>query len=109
MKTLIDDYQQHRLGLNHPISENTMDIDELRHRVELLTIACQALWEIVQQQTGMTELAMLQKMQEVDGRDGRLDGKVTTGTQICPVCSRPNNATSSNCMYCGAVLDTAVA
>ncbi len=106
MKTLIDDYQQHRLGVNHPVSESTADLEDLRHRVEMLMITCQALWEIVHAQTGVSEAEMLAKMQEVDGRDGRLDGKIATGMLTCPVCNRPNNATSTNCIYCGAVLDS---
>lgn len=112
MKILIDAYQQHRLnstGANPNLTENAAEVDDLRRRVDTLAIACQALWEILQSQTGMDEAAILEKMTQIDARDGRLDGKAAPAVLECAACHRRGNAGQTVCLYCGASLEQAPA
>jgi len=80
------------------------DIAELERVVESLTLTCQAMWELLREQTHITDEMLLARMQEVDLRDGRRDGKVSNAASVCPGCSRPNKARREVCLYCGAAL-----
>ena len=80
--------------------------EDLRHaqaRIDKLSLTCQALWEILRDNTGLTDEMLLQKVQEIDLRDGQADGKMS-GAKVgssCPKCSRPLNRKHRKCLYCG--------
>jgi hypothetical protein len=80
------------------------DVVELQRIVESLALTCQAMWELVREQTSITDEMLLERMQEVDLRDGRRDGKLGSGTSTCPGCSRVNKARREVCVYCGRAL-----
>lgn len=80
------------------------EIDDLKRKTDALTIACQALWELVCAQTGANNETILRKMQEIDARDGRVDGKITLSLAECPQCGRKSNANRGSCLYCGTRL-----
>ena len=107
MNTLIDGYQRHRLtetGATTNFIDDTAETEDLRRRVEILGIACQALWELLKDQGKLDESVIYDKMKEIDARDGRLDGKTSPNVIECAKCLRKNNALSTSCMYCGAPL-----
>lgn len=76
--------------------------EELERRVEALTLTCQALWELSSVKLGLTEATLLAKVQEIDLRDGRADGKVAQKAGKCPRCYRATSSTRRRCVYCGA-------
>lgn len=80
------------------------DVDQMRRRMDAMALACQAMWEILRDQVGVSEDALMQKMQEIDLRDGTADGRMTPQRLTCPGCSKLNNTTRSECVYCGAKL-----
>jgi hypothetical protein len=82
------------------------EVDDLRRRADALTIACQALWEIVRPRLALDEQTVVRKMQEIDLRDGQADGKISTRPVTCPRCSRNSNSKRRACVYCGAPLPT---
>jgi hypothetical protein len=86
------------------ISRTETDIAELERVIESLTLTCQAMWELLREQSKLTDEALLQRIQEVDLRDGRRDGRIGTNAATCPACSRPNNSRHTHCVYCGGVL-----
>lgn len=77
-------------------------VHDLQRRSDALTIACQALWELVRDRGGITDDALVAKMQEVDLRDGKADGKITPALVSCPSCGRRCNGSRKACLYCGA-------
>lgn len=79
-------------------------IKVLQRQTEALALTCQALWEILQEKTSLTEEMILNKMEEIDVRDGKKDGKITETVVVCPSCSRNSNSKRSTCLYCGSVL-----
>lgn len=109
---LIDLYQQGRINEARNKAEDAAgraklvqgDLENLERRLDALVITCQALWEIIRTQTGLSDHAILEKMEEIDGRDGRVDGKISAGLSICPSCNRRSNAHRTTCLYCGAAL-----
>ena len=56
-------------------------------------------------QTGWTDEQLVDKMREVDLRDGREDGKMGSGGAPCPKCGRMLNRRRTQCMYCGERVD----
>ena len=74
----------------------------LERRLERLSLTCQALWELLRENTEFKEDDILTKMTEVDLRDGTADGKIGYTVLSCPTCNRPVNSKRDTCLYCGA-------
>ncbi len=78
------------------------DIADVRKQIERLSLACQAMWELLRDRTGLTEQDIEAKILEIDARDGQVDGKIGTSSFDCPACGRPTNSRRSSCLMCGA-------
>ena len=81
-----------------------LKIDEMERRIEALTLTSEALWEICRTHFGITETELLKKIQEIDLRDGKADGKAQPVKGICPKCRRTINTERRRCVYCGVQL-----
>jgi len=81
----------------------TEDAANLEKRLDRLTLACAAMWSMLKEQ-GHTEEQLLARMQELDLRDGTLDGKIADRAAVCPQCTRKSRADRPTCLYCGATL-----
>ncbi|MFO7593516.1 MAG: zinc ribbon domain-containing protein [Pseudomonadota bacterium] len=82
--------------------ENTADIASLEEKIDALSLACHAMWEILQQKHGVTLTELESKIQELDLRDGKLDGKLDLRVKNCPDCGHKLSSRHRNCFYCGA-------
>ena len=80
------------------------DIKSLERRLDRMTLATQALWEMLRDAGHLAEDALLAKMQEIDLRDGSADGKITRTITVCPQCGRNSNSKRLECLYCGSPL-----
>ena len=80
------------------------DIADIRRQVDRLSLACQAMWELLRDRSDLTEDDIEAKILEIDGRDGRVDGRIAIKPTICPACGRPTNSTRGSCVMCGAPL-----
>ena len=76
----------------------------LESKLDNLAIICQALVEILRDKGGVTEEEILSKINEIDARDGRVDGKMTGRPVDCPRCNRATHTRQVVCMYCSAPL-----
>ena len=83
-------------------------IKELRHQVERLTLLNQALWELIRDKAGLTDADLERMAQEIDMRDGQLDGKMGGRAFTCPTCHRISNAKHYKCLYCGELFEKPV-
>lgn len=112
MNILFDIYQHFNIKSAQSAAETAQltaerlskEVEDLRARCDTLALACQALWEIVRSTTGLNDEAILSKMQEIDLRDGVLDGKITPRMTMCSSCGRANNTRRNACVYCGTQL-----
>ena len=77
-------------------------IQELEFALNRISLASQALWELLRSRVGITEAELLAKISEVDLRDGVKDGRMTAKLTTCSNCGRTLNTKSSRCIYCGA-------
>ena len=77
---------------------------ELQLDVEKLFMITEALWMILKEQHGYTDEQLAEMIQNIDLRDGQLDGKVAKQPNPpCPQCGRTLMGKHPVCLYCGAV------
>jgi hypothetical protein len=70
--------------------------------IERQMIISEAIWELLKEKTGLTDKDLVNKVREIDLRDGVLDGRVRPKPPIaCPKCGKKMDKTSSTCIYCG--------
>lgn len=83
--------------------EQTKDqIQLLENKIESLALACQSLWEIIEEKTNINSEQLHAKMEEVDLRDGIKDGKLSSTPMTCHQCGRKTSRRRPICLYCGA-------
>ena len=84
-------------------------VKHLEEQVERLTLGSMALAELLRDRLGVPQAEIEAKVQEIDLRDGKLDGKLSRPAPVCPGCQRTNSPQRSACLYCGKPLpmDTA--
>ena len=112
MDLIIDVYQQGQIAEAQSKAAQASDrakqlereLDDLKRRTDALTIASQALWEILRARLCVDDQTVLQKMQEIDLRDGQADGKISSRPVACLRCKRNSNSKRRACLYCGAPL-----
>jgi hypothetical protein len=77
---------------------------ELEETVDRLVLACQAMWALLSEATGLDDAKLLQKIRDIDLMDGTLDGKLRKRASTCPKCRRANGPRRQVCLYCGALI-----
>lgn len=105
-----DIYQQTKIDGANRTADRAMskadryanDISNLKQHVERLSLASQAMWELLKSRSDLTEEELDAKILEIDARDGRIDGKIGTPPIDCPACGRTTSATRDTCVVCGA-------
>ena len=77
------------------------DIADMKHNIERLSLACQAMWELLRDRSNVTEQDLETKILEIDARDGQVDGKMATQILTCPACGNATNSKRDSCVICG--------
>ena len=80
--------------------------EELMQRHEEMALVCQALLELVQERTGVTNEELEKKVLEVDLRDGKADGRMKAQVLECPTCGRNVSSIRPVCIFCGSKAET---
>ncbi len=76
----------------------------LQMQLDRAMLACETMWTILSEKLGVTEEQFVTRMNEIDMRDGQLDGKVRKSAVSCPKCNRTISARFAKCMYCGQAI-----
>ena len=108
-----DLYQQHQIyslsreasRANNNADKAAVYLEQLENKVDSLALACQSLWEIIQDTTGITQEQLEAKMEEIDLRDGKKDGRLSQTADTCQQCGRKTSRRRPICLYCGASND----
>jgi predicted hydrocarbon binding protein len=58
------------------------------------------MWEVLRDNSDLTEKDIEDKTMEIDGRDGKMGAQITD----CPSCGRPTNTKRTCCVISGAEL-----
>lgn len=77
------------------------ELVHLHTQVDRLHLMQLAMIELVLERMNVSEAQFLAKVEELDRRDGRPDGRLTLSPAGCPRCDRLNHAQRTACVYCG--------
>ncbi len=77
-----------------------LSVDE---RVDRLSLIVEAMWELLEE-SGYAEEALQAKVEEIDARDGRTDGKVSRPPMRCAKCGSSSPSGRATCQMCGETL-----
>lgn len=73
----------------------------LADKVEELALITRALFELLQESTGVSEEQLRKKITEIDLRDGQADGRMTPQPKKCPKCDAMMSPRFGRCLFCG--------
>ncbi len=79
-------------------------VAELEQRLDRAMMACEAMWVMMRDKMGITDVELIDKINEIDLSDGQLDGKVRKTAVSCPKCRRTISRRHPRCMYCGQTI-----
>lgn len=73
-------------------------------KVNKLILINMALIELLTEHAGLTEAQLQAKMQEIDLRDGHLDGQNSKiVSAVCEACGKTYSKKQNHCLYCGHI------
>jgi len=81
------------------------DLGRMEDKLDSLALTCQAMWEILRERDGITDEVLIAKMTEIDLRDGRADGRMSSAGVPCKNCGRELSRHRERCLYCGTAVD----
>lgn len=81
-------------------SNPTNKLYDLDERIDRLTLIIQAMWSLLEEQ-GLTSEQLQARVDELDGVDGRVDGRVTPQAGTCAACGARVNPGAGACQFCG--------
>ena len=77
---------------------------EVEARLERTLLACEALWSLMRERFSLTDVDLVQRINDIDLMDGQLDGRAAKGAVSCPKCKRTIGRRFPKCMYCGQAI-----
>lgn len=97
--------QKHRQTVSTgPTAAGLTNTDRLERQVQKLRLVCRALCEILIETTALTEEDLLDRIDEIDLRDGSRDGQMKAAPVKCRKCGRHAGNGKARCQYCGEVV-----
>lgn len=81
--------------------EARREAESVEDKLDRALIACEAMWSLLRDKVGVTDMELLDRITEIDLSDGELDGKVRKTPVTCPKCSRVIARRFKRCIYCG--------
>jgi hypothetical protein len=73
----------------------------LEDKVERLALITRALFELLQESSGVSEEQLRKKITEIDLRDGQADGRMSPTPKRCPKCDAMMSPQFRRCLFCG--------
>ena len=80
------------------------DLEDVEQRLDRALMACEAMWTLMRDKLGMTDVELIERINDIDLSDGRLDGKVRKTPVSCPKCHRTISRKMPQCLYCGQIV-----
>lgn len=81
------------------------DLEFVRCDIERLLMIAEALWSILKEKHGYTDDELMNRITEIDRRDGKVDGRVAQSPPAtCPRCNRTLERKRPFCLYCGQAI-----
>ena len=80
------------------------NVADIEARLDRTLLACEAMWTLLRDKLGATDVQLIDRINEIDLSDGKLDGKVRKTAVSCPSCKRTISRRFPKCMYCGQAI-----
>lgn len=77
------------------------DFQEMEARLDKIILACEAMWSLMREKLELNDVQLVERINDIDLSDGKLDGKVRKTAVQCPNCHRNIGPRFAKCMYCG--------
>lgn len=74
---------------------------DLNEKISKLALCCQAMWELLQENTNLNTGDLNRKVMEIDLRDGIRDHHMKPQPKQCPKCDSMVSAKFQRCLFCG--------
>jgi len=75
-------------------------------RLERLLLVTEAMWELLSERFGVTVEELVERVRQIDARDGQADGRrgIATNAPLehCSACKATIPAGKTSCQFCGA-------
>lgn len=82
--------------------EAQTSVQLMQHDIDRLLMITEALWLFVKEQHNYSDEDLVKVINEIDLRDGLLDGRSAKSAPVtCPACGRINSGKRAACIYCG--------
>lgn len=106
---IIQDIRLRQLSKKQRESDSSLkrtgnDFDALARQVRKMALVNQALFELIQEKTGIRDEDLRRKIREIDLRDGAADGRLDASPLRCPKCRGAVTAGALSCPTCGATV-----
>lgn len=93
------------MGAQSDARRATTKAESLQFDIERLLMITEALWTLMKDEHGYSDEQLIEKIADIDMRDGKLDGKVNTPQIMkCPNCGRTLMKHHPACLYCGTAV-----
>lgn len=76
-------------------------VKALEEEIDSVTLILMAMWELLGKSNGFYMKDLEARIEEIDLRDGKLDGKLDPNPARCPECSHALHDRRKVCIYCG--------
>jgi hypothetical protein len=90
--------QLEKIVIENKIKYGPAGTDEKINRIALIL---KSMWELIKSNTNLTDYDLQQKIIEVDGEDGRLDGRISRKPLRCVKCGAGISRKFKKCGVCG--------
>lgn len=88
-------------------NQASSEIMQLRREVNRLLMITEALWDFIRDREGLTDEHLVAKIDEIDLRDGALDGRSAKAPPTqCDACGRTLAKRQPVCIYCGTYAES---
>jgi len=77
------------------------DSSDLRSQLDRLQMICEAMWQVIKERVGSDDEHLLKLVEQIDLRDGRLDGRSAPAASNCSACGRMVSVRTGVCLFCG--------
>ncbi len=86
--------------------ETEATLEYTQAHLERTMMICEALWTFLKEKHGYTDQDLVERVEEIDLRDGVLDGRVSASEPTpCPNCGRNTSRKKMLCLYCSTPIE----
>lgn len=85
----------------HDQAAMQITLEQIEERFAHLALICRAMFELLQEKTGTTQVELAAKITAVDLRDGKADCRMTPRPKRCPTCQSMIAPRFNRCLFCG--------